>query len=72
MENKPVVISKKDCDLCRYWANCVGAVTFHAFPDLKALTFGDQGCTRDWEIEETQDSIVEVDHSKPTITTPTL
>jgi len=66
------VISKKDCRLCDYLAPCVGAATFLAFPDLKTMTFGDQGCPRDWKIEETQDLALEVDHARPTITTSAL
>jgi hypothetical protein len=66
------VISKKDCKLCDYLATCVGAATFLAFPDLKTMTFGDQGCPRDWKIEETQDLALEVDHARPTITTSAI
>jgi hypothetical protein len=72
MENKTVVITQKDCNCCRYWSTCAGLMVFRAFPSLETMTFGDQGCPRDWHLKETQDLAKEVDNSSSTITTPTL
>lgn len=48
MENKVVVITKKDCCPCRFTLICVGSALFQTIPTLKSMTF-DESCPRDWE-----------------------
>ena len=72
MENKKVVISKEDCNLCKHTLMCIIARMFEVIPTCVGVTFDEGGCPALWEIEETQAPTVEVDHARPTTTTPTL
>jgi len=49
MENKAVVITKKDCRLCRFVLVCTGSSLFENIPTLQAMTFDEGSCPRDWE-----------------------
>ena len=42
---KNVVITEKDCKLCKH-CPCIGDVVWKMLPGLKAMTFGNQDCPR--------------------------
>jgi hypothetical protein len=65
MEKNVIIITKKDCNRCRYWATCAGLMVFQAFPSLETMTFGDQGCPRDWHLEEDKPNIKPSALSRP-------
>lgn len=43
------VISKKDCNLCRFGLMCAGAALFEMIPALQTMTFDEGSCPRDWD-----------------------
>jgi hypothetical protein len=53
-----VVINGKDCGGCRFTLVCTGAALFAQIPSLQSMTFGDQGCPRDWKSLENLVSVL--------------
>jgi len=48
MENKAVVITKKDCKLCRFALMCTASALFQTMSTLQSMTFNEKSCPRDW------------------------
>jgi len=49
MQKIAVVITNKDCALCRFGSMCSGAALFETIPTLQSLMFDEDGCHRDWK-----------------------
>jgi len=63
---RDTVITQSDCNLCRYWATCIGFMAFQAFPDLKSMSFYD-GCPRDWDSLKDLVEVSILPNTSPTI-----